>query len=236
MMPPVAILAGGLGTRLHPMTLNQPKSLLEVAGKPFIFHQLDLLKRQGFSEAVLCVGRFGEKIREYVGNGSAWGLAVQYSFDGDRPLGTGGALKKAAPLLPEKFFVLYGDSYLDIDLKPILERFECEGKPALLTAYRNNGQWDQSNVLLREGRILKYDKKNPSPDMKHIDYGLSILKKSVVAGWPAGKAFDLADAYHELVERGQMTAYEAGKRFYEIGSAKGIEELARYLNTCNKPY
>ncbi len=236
MMPPVAILAGGLGTRLHPLTRDKPKSLLEVAGKPFIFHQLGLLKRQGFSQVVLCAGRFGEKIREYAGNGSAWDLAVQYSFDGDRPLGTGGALKKAAPLLPEKFFVLYGDSYLDIDPKPILERFEREGKPALLTAYRNNGQWDQSNVLLREGRILKYDKKNPSPDMKHIDYGLSILKKSVVAGWPAGQAFDLADAYHELVECGQMATYETKRRFYEIGSAEGIEELAQYLNSCNKSY
>lgn len=234
MMPPVVILTGGLATRLYPVTLRIPKSLIEVAGKPFIFHQLALLKRQGVCKVVLCVGKFGKMIQVYVGDGHAWGLKVQYSYDGETLLGTGGAIKKAAPLLPEVFFVLYGDSYLDVDLKPILNQFESEGKPALMTVYHNKNKWDKSNILFRGGRVVKYDKKNPMPRMEHLDYGINILKKSIFNDWPDGISFDLSEVFIKLIEKGEVSAFEVFKRFYEIGSIQGIKEIEEYFNTRNQ--
>ncbi|MCG2735031.1 MAG: nucleotidyltransferase family protein [Candidatus Methanoperedenaceae archaeon] len=231
MMPPVVILAGGLATRLYPETLKIPKSLIEVAGKPFIFHQLALLKRQGVCNVVLCVGKFGEMIQDYVGDGHEWGLKVQYSYDGQTLLGTGGAIKKALPLLPEVFFVLYGDSYLDVDLKPILERFECEGKPALMTVYHNKNKWDKSNILFKNGRVVKYDKKNPMPEMEYLDYGLNILRKSIINEWQDGIPFDLTEVFIKLIEKGEVSAFEVFTRFYEIGSIQGIKETEEYLYT-----
>jgi len=230
-MPPVVILTGGLATRLYPETLKSPKSLIEVAGKPFIFHQLALLKRQGVCNVILCVGKFGEMIQDYVGDGHAWDLKVQYSYDGEILLGTGGAIKKAIPLLPEIFFVLYGDSYLDVDLKPIMERFESEGKPALMTVYHNKNKWDKSNILFRNGRVVKYDKKNPIPEMEHLDYGINILRKSIFNDWQDGIPFDLSEVFIKLIEKGEVSAFEVFKRFYEIGSIQGIKETEKYLNT-----
>lgn len=231
MMPPVVILTGGLATRLYPVTLKIPKSLIEVAGKPFIFHQLTLLKRQGVCNVVLCVGKFGEMIQDYVGDGHAWGLKVRYSYDGEALLGTGGAVKKATSLLPEVFLVLYGDSYLDVDLKPILELFEFEGKPALMTVYHNKNKWDKSNILFKNGRIEKYDKKNPIPQMEHLDYGINILRKSIFIDRPYATPFDLSEVYIKLIEKGEVSAFEVFKRFYEIGSIRGIKETEEYLNT-----
>ncbi len=230
MMPPVVILAGGLATRLNPITTKIPKSLIEVAGKPFIFHQLALLKHQGISDIILCLGNFGEMIQDYVGDGHAWGLKVQYSYDGNALLGTGGAIKKAIRLLPEVFWVMYGDSFLDIDLKPVLERFESEGKPILMTVYHNKNKWDRSNVLYKDGRIIKYDKKNPMEEMEHLDYGLIILKKTVFNDWPEGITFDFSEVYSKFIEKGEVSAFEVSRRFYEIGSFQGIKETEQYLN------
>ena len=234
MMPPVVILTGGLATRLYPATSKIPKSLIEVAGKPFIFHQLALLKRQGVCNVILCVGKFGEMIQDYVGDGHVWDLKVQYSYDGETLLGTGGAIKKAIPLLPEIFFVLYGDSYLDVDLKPILERFESEGKPALMTVYHNKNKWDKSNILFRNGGVVKYDKKNPMPEMEHLDYGINILRKSTLNDWPDGTPFDLSEVFTELIEKGEVSAFEIFKRFYEIGSIQGLKETEQYLNSKHR--
>lgn len=230
MIPTVVILAGGLATRLYPVTSKIPKSLIEVAGKPFIFHQLALLNQQGVCNVVLCVGKFGEMIQDYVGDGYAWGLRVRYSYDGETLLGTGGAIKKATPFLPEVFLVLYGDSYLDIDLKPLLEMFESEGKPALMTVYHNKNKWDKSNILFKNDRIVKYDKKNPIPEMEHLDYGINILRKSIFNYWPEETHFDLSEVFIKLIENGEVSAFEVFKRFYEIGSIQGIKETEEYLN------
>jgi len=231
MIPPAVILAGGLATRLYPATLKIPKSLIKVADKPFIFHQLALLKRQGVCDVVLCVGKLGEMIQNYVGDGHAWGLNVQYSHDGDTLLGTGGAIKKASKLLPEVFWVMYGDSYLDIDLNPILERFESEGRPILMTVYHNQNKWDKSNILYKNGRIVKYSKKNPQKEMEYIDYGISIFKKAVFNEWNEGIPFDLSEVYAKFIERGGVYAFEIFKRFYEIGSPEGIKETEQYLRS-----
>jgi NDP-sugar pyrophosphorylase family protein len=227
-MPPVAILAGGLATRLYPLTRKMPKSLLKLAGKPFVSHQLALLRRQGISDVVLCVGTFGGMIRRCVKDGRAWGLRVRYSFE-HAPLGTGGAIRHALPMLPDAFFVLYGDAYLDIDLRPVLERFESAGKPLLMTIYRNENKWDKSNIIYQNGQIIKYDKQNATSGMEHIDYGLMLIEKRVFDDWPDGAPFDLSELLAALVERGEAAACEVRKRFHEIGSADGMRETERYL-------
>jgi len=229
MMPPIAILAGGLATRLYPETKVVPKALLEVAGRPFIYHQLILLKNKGISEAVICIGYLGDQIRKFVKNGSTLGLKVNYSFDGKPLLGTGGALRKAASLLGEVFWVTYSDTYLDTDYKAILDYFHTQNRLGLMTVFKNENRWDKSNIQFYGGRILNYDKKNPAQDMKHIDYGLTILRREALAEIPIGKVFDLADLYKRLICRGELLGYEVRQRFYEIGSPEGLQETRKYL-------
>jgi N-acetyl-alpha-D-muramate 1-phosphate uridylyltransferase len=226
---PVAILAGGLATRLHPITETIPKALVEVAGMPFVVRQLDYLRRQGVSRIVLCVGFLGEQIEAVVGDGSASGLSVSYSQDWPKLMGTGGALKRALPLLDSQFLVLYGDSYLPIDFASVERAFLASGKPALMTVQRNADRWDKSNVLFEDDVIVEYNKRTPTPDMRHIDYGLGAISADVLADEDTTGPFDLADIYHRLSLSGQLAGYEVHERFYEIGSHKGLAEAADYF-------
>jgi len=225
----VAILAGGLATRLRPITETIPKSLIEVAGKPFIHHQLDHLHRQGISKVVLCVGYLGEMIQEVVGNGSRWNIKVSYSLDGPSLLGTGGALRRALPLLGEHFFILYGDSYLPVEFSQVERAFVTSNKRGLMTVLRNQNQWDKSNVEFDSGRIIEYNKTVIRPEMHYIDYGLGLLKSAALLAYPASHYFDLAKVYNELSISGELAGYEVFERFYEIGSHKGIAETQEYL-------
>lgn len=226
---PVAILAGGLATRLRPITETIPKALVEIQGKPFIFHQLELLKDQGIEKVVLCIGYLGEMIQREVGKGEAFGLQVEYSFDGPVLLGTAGSLKKGLPLLGEVFFVLYGDSYLLCNFLEVQRAFEKSGFDALMTLYHNKGQWDKSNVEFAHGEILVYDKANRTPRMEHIDYGLGIFKSSAFEGFQENQPYDLARLYQDILQRGNLGALEVKERFYEAGSKEGIEELREYI-------
>jgi NDP-sugar pyrophosphorylase family protein len=226
---PVAILAGGLATRLRPLTEKVPKVLLPVAGRPFLAHQFELLKRQGFRRVVLCVGYLGEMVRDEFGDGSGWGLQVEYSFDGPVLLGTGGALRRARRMLGERFFVLYGDSYLPIEFGPVADFFEQSGRLGLMTVFRNEGLYDTSNVVFQDGRIIVYDKKRRLPEMKHIDYGLSLFRDGAFDGWPDDQPFDLADLLQNLLARGELAGLEVHQRFYEAGSTAGIAELEAFL-------
>ena len=228
-MIPVAILAGGLATRLGPRTARLPKSLIEVAGKPFVSHQLSLLRSQGIANVVLCIGHFGEVLADFVGDGSRFGLEVAYSSDKDKLLGTGGAIQRALPLLGERFFVLYGDSYLEGDFHAVQSAHAQSGKRGLMTVLRNDNAWDGSNVVFREGRIERYDKTEPSREMHHIDWGLGVFDRSAFADAPQGVAFDLASVYQRLLEHDQLAGYEVTQRFYEIGSPDGISDLETYL-------
>jgi len=227
---PVAILAGGLATRSRPITEKIPKALIEVAGKPFVYRQLDYLFRQGIAKVVVCVGYLGEQIETAIGDGRAFDLTVQYSFDGPVLLGTGGALRRALPLLGERFFVLYGDSYLPCDFHAVQRAFLESGKPALMAVLRNEGRWDKSNVLMRDGRMVEYDKRFPRPEMAHIDYGLGILSAAVLETYSENRAFDLADVYHELSLAGRLAGFEVSERFYEIGSPQGLKEAEAYFS------
>ena len=227
---PVAILAGGLATRLRPITESVPKVLVPVAGKPFLSHQLELLRRQGIKEVVLCLGHLGEMVEREFGNGSSHGVKLQYSFDGPRLLGTGGALKRALPLLGQRFFTLYGDSYLTEAFQPVAEYFHRSGLPALMTVYRNEGRYDTSNVIFAVGVVKLYDKKIRRPEMLHIDYGLEMFDAAVFDEWAADTAFDLSELMTRLVERRQMAGWEVKERFYEIGSPAGLAELNEILS------
>jgi N-acetyl-alpha-D-muramate 1-phosphate uridylyltransferase len=232
---PVAILAGGLATRLRPITERIPKVLVPVAGKPFLTHQLELLRSQGITRAVLCLGHLGEMVQREFGDGAAHGIRLQYSFDGPVLLGTGGALKQALPLLGESFFVLYGDSYLPIAFRPIAEFFDRANKLGLMTVYKNEGRYDTSNVVFAEGEIKVYDKKKQQPEMHYIDYGLSLFRAAAFDQWPADKPFDLADVMERLVARQQLAGFEVKERFYEIGSHAGLAELETLLSAGPNP-
>jgi NDP-sugar pyrophosphorylase family protein len=222
---PVAVLAGGLATRLRPVSDKKPKALLSVAGEPFLAHQLRLLRSHGFRKIVLCVGHLSEMIQTELGDGSNLGVEIAYSFDGKTLLGTGGAVKQAVPILGDRFLVIYGDSYMPVDYSAIVEAFILSGKPALMTVLKNEGRWDVSNVVFEAGRILRYDKKLRTPEMRHIDYGIGVLNASVFASFHSRLTFDLADVYSRLVSEKQMAAYEVKQRFYEIGSRQGLAEL-----------
>lgn len=226
---PVALLAGGLGTRLRPWTESVPKALVDVNGEPFLAHQLRLLASRGIERVVLCIGYKGEMIRAWAGDGRRFGLHLEYSEDWPELLGTAGAVRKALPLLGERFFVLYGDSYLPCDYRAVQQAFLAAGKPALMTIFRNEGRWDASNVEFSEGRILAYDKKSPTPRMQHIDYGLGVFESSVFAALPPGERRDLADLYRDLLTRGELAAFEVSERFWEVGSRAGLEELRSIL-------
>jgi NDP-sugar pyrophosphorylase family protein len=228
---PVAILAGGFATRLRPITEKIPKSLISVAGKPFLAHQLELLRSRGLSRVVLCVGYLGEMIQRDFGDGLQSGIRIDYSFDGPKLLGTGGAIKHALPLLGGKFFVLYGDSYLPIEYRPVAEFFQRSDKLGCMTVYRNEGRHDTSNIVFRNGQIAVYDKKNRTPEMRHIDYGLSLFKSAAFDSFSTDKSFDLAEVMGKLVREGQLAGYEVHERFYEIGSPAGLAELETLLKS-----
>jgi NDP-sugar pyrophosphorylase family protein len=228
---PVAILAGGLATRLRPLTERVPKLLIDVAGEPFFTHQLRLLRQAGLTRIVLCVGYLGEKIVEQYGDGRAWGMQIDYSFDGPKLLGTGGALIRALPLLGDAFYVLYGDSYLPIDYSDVGRAFLASGQTGLMTVFENRGQYDSSNVFFADGSIKVYDKRNRIPEMRHIDYGLGLLRASALDDWPRGEVVDLADVYGRLVTQSELAGYEMKQRFYEIGSPEGLKELNGLLAT-----
>lgn len=225
----MAILAGGMATRLRPLTEMTPKALLDINGEPFIAAQLRLLHARGIERVVLCVGYRGEQLIEAVGDGGRFGVQVTYSCDGPTLLGTAGAIKRALPQLAGAFFVLYGDSYLECDYGAVQATFLASGKAGLMTVYRNEQRWDTSNVEYVQGRILAYDKRQRTPRMQHIDYGLGLFRRTAFEAVPDDSPSDLALVYRDLLQHNQLAAFEVTQRFYEIGSPSGLEETRRYL-------
>ncbi len=226
---PVAILAGGLATRLGPLTRETPKCLLNVAGCPFLHYQLRQLYGQGVRQVVICLGHLGEKVVEAVGDGSEFGLEVIYSFDGPELQGTAGALRQALSLLGPAFFVLYGDSYLECSYAAVQEAYETAGKMALMTVFRNDGQWDTSNVEFRDGQILAYDKIARTAAMHYIDYGLGVWNRRAFGVVPETGSYNLAAVCQEMLRRGELAGFEVTQRFYEIGSVVGLEQARKHL-------
>jgi N-acetyl-alpha-D-muramate 1-phosphate uridylyltransferase len=223
------ILAGGLATRLRPLTEKIPKSLIEIQGKPFLEYQIDTLKAGGISDIVLCLGYLGEQIEERFGNGCKYGVNISYSYDGKKLLGTAGAIKKARDFLNKEFFIIYGDSYLILNYTEIMTWFNKKNKLGLMTVFKNYDHFDKSNVAIEGNSVKLYSKSNKTEDMIYIDYGASILTKSALDLVHENEVFPLDKLFSQLVEDNQLLAYEITKRFYEIGSFQGISEFKQYI-------
>lgn len=228
---PIAILVGGLATRLRPLTETIPKALIEINHEPFIAHQLRLLRSNGIKRVILCVGYLGEMIQDVVGSGDKFGIEVLYSFDGEKLQGTAGAVRKALPLLGDNFFVMYGDSYLPTSFAEVQQSYVKQQKLALMTVFYNQGQWDTSNVEYSNGQIVAYDKLHLTKAMHHIDYGLGIFNRQAFID---NQISDLVELYQALLQQRQLAAFEVKERFYEIGSFAGIKGLEAYLLTKEK--
>ena len=230
---PVAILAGGLGTRLGKKTLNKAKVLINVAGTPFISRQLNYLSDQGIKDIVICVGHLGNQIKNYIGNGSKYNLNVSYSDDSDQLLGTGGSIKKACQILGEHFFILYGDSFLPVNFSLVEKAYFQEKKPALMTVLKNKGRWDKSNAYFKD-KCVKYNKKKPQKNMDYIDYGLTIVRNSIFSDFPSNEVFDLADVFENLSNKSLLAGFEIYDRFYEIGSINGLNDTIEFFKKNEK--
>ena len=226
---PVAILAGGLATRLRPLTESIPKAVLRVAGKPFAEHQADLLASRGVRDVIWLVGYRADQVASTLGDGARWQMRFTYVADGPVLLGTAGAIRRALPHLGAEFFVMYGDSYLECDFDAVERTFRASGRAGLMTVYRNDGQFDTSNVEFTAGRIVRYDKQVRTPAMRHIDWGLGAFRADAFTRYPADQPLDLAQVYQDLLAADDLAAVEVPNRFYEIGSPEGIRETERYL-------
>ncbi len=227
----VVILAGGLATRLSSRTRELPKALLPIAGKPFLAWQLEAIARCGFCDVLLCIGHLGASIREFLGDGAAFGVTIAYSEDGPTLRGTGGALRRALPLLSPIFLVTYGDSYLPFDYSAPLRDLEAHPEAlGTMSVFQNDGAWDHSNAQVSRDVVLRYQKGGtPDAALRHIDYGALALRRSVLAARPADVPFGLDELQAELAHSGQLRAIEASERFYEIGSERGIRDLEAKL-------
>jgi NDP-sugar pyrophosphorylase family protein len=224
------ILAGGLATRLGERTRSLPKALLPIAGRPFLAWQLEALARCGFSEVVLCISHLGQQIRDFLGGSAAFGATVAYSEDGPRLLGTGGALRRALPLLAPQFLVTYGDSYLPFDYAaPLRDLAAHPAARGSMSVFENAGEWDESNSEVQGELVIRYQKGARDPALRFIDYGAIALGRDVIAERPAETAFGLDQVQSELARQGALRAVIAAERFYEIGSERGIAELEAKL-------
>jgi len=225
----VAILAGGFATRVRPLTETIPKSMIEIHGQPFVHWQMRQLAKAGVTEVIFCVAYRADAIIEFLGDGSNYGMRVRYSHDGPNQLGTGGAIVKALPLLGKQFLVLYGDSYLPTDYSKIIKVYCDSNKPALMTVYANHGRFDASNVDFTNGELRRYQKGINSPEMTHIDYGLTCFDESVFSRYSPAITLDLAEICTQLASQNLLAGYEVEERFYEIGSHKGIVDFTEYV-------
>ncbi len=224
------ILVGGLGTRLSPLTETVPKPMVPVAGKPFLEHEIGLLKRSGISDFVLCVGYLGEKVVAHFGDGSNFGVRVRYSFDGPRLLGPAGALKNAEPLLGDVFFVTYGDAYLRTDYRSLMKTLVDSGGLAVMAVYENHTRYGRSDVVVREGHVVRYDKRGKGADMQWVNFGVSALRREALEVVPPGKACGEEEFYGALIRRGQLLAFPVRERFYEIGTPAALKEFERFIS------
>jgi len=225
----MVIFCGGRATRLGNLTIDTPKSLIKIEGKPFLEYQIEILKKQSIKDVILCVGYLSEKIIEHMGDGKKFGVNIRYSYDDKKPLGPIGALKNAEPLLDNVFFIMYGDSYLFADFKKIYSYFLKHDDLALMVTYKNFDKYDTSNLVIKNGRIFAYGKENKTKDMIYIDYGTSILRKKVLALIPKDTYYSMVPFCSDLIKRKQLLAFEAKKRFYHIGTPEALEEFNDYI-------
>jgi NDP-sugar pyrophosphorylase family protein len=232
-MTQIVVLAGGKATRLYPLTKDIPKSMVKINSSPFINHQINLFKKNNIRDVVLCIGVFSDQIIDHVGDGSKFGVSVQYSIENEKKLlGTLGALIKAYDLLSDVFFVTFGDSYLEVNYQKIYDKFLHSNKMGLMTVYKNNNKHVASNTTIENGMVTKYDKSN-NCDFEYVDYGISIFRKDVLDFFPKNTNLDLTLLNQKLISIGELAAYEVEQKFYEIGSFKGIKDLENHLQSTS---
>jgi len=233
-MLPMAILSGGYATRLGRLTKDVPKCLVEINGRPFVDWQLDLLMEGGYSDFVFCVSYKSDLVQDHLGDGSDLGVQIRYSLDGNHQLGTGGSIQKALPLLGEEFAVIYGDSYLPINYREVEKNFLASTGLAMMVIYKNQNNFDVSNVEYGPGALVNYQKGLASSRMQHIDYGLTYFRSAAFPALIGPTSFDLADRCHQLSKELKLEGFEVSDRFYEIGSLSGIEEFSKYLGKAHE--
>lgn len=230
----VVVLMGGLGTRLKEYTKACPKSLVSVCSRPFFDYELELLMKWGFRRFLFLIGYQADMIEEHYGDGSDRGISIRYCMDGEKLLGTGGAVRRAYDMLEDDFLLIYGDSFMDINYEETVYRYykgKSEGKRALMTVLRNGDRFDKSNVIVRDGEIVLYDKHNTTPEMDYIDYGVCMYEKSLFDDYEADTAFDIAVIQNKLSLEGKLAAHVVTKRFYEIGSPLSLKEFEGYVQS-----
>jgi NDP-sugar pyrophosphorylase family protein len=222
----MVILCGGLATRLRDLAKDIPKSMIPIGGKPFLEHQIENLKKHSIKDLILCVGHLSKQIEEYFGDGNKFGVNIQYSNDGDTPLGPIGAVKNAEPLLEDTFFIMYGDSYLSVDFQKAYSFFNQNDKLGLMVVYKNNNRYDKSNIVTKDNMVVSYGEN----DATYIDYGTSILRKKTLEFIPKNTFFTTGDLFTKLIEKKELLSYEAKERFYHIGNPEALEEFKSYIS------
>lgn len=227
----MVILCGGLATRLGSLSKHTPKSMIDINGKPFLWHQINNLKKYDIRDIILCVGYLSEEIEKYFGEGSEFSVNIKYSYDGDKLLGPIGALKNAEQLLDEEFFIMYGDSYLSVDFNKVYNFYKQKKKPACMVVYKNMDKYDKSNLIVKNDMVVGYGEKDRSKEMIYIDYGTSIISKKTLNYVPEKKLFSTGDFFSKLIENKDLVAYQADKRFYHIGNPKALEEFRSFINS-----
>jgi len=226
-----AILAGGMGTRLRPLTDKVPKTMVKVRGRPFLEHQIRLLKAGGVGEFVLCVGYRADQVTDHFGDGSKWGVRVRYSYDGPSLLGAAGALKRAEGLLRDRFFVTYGDAYLRVDYRAMMEAFVASGRLGMMAVYHNRNRHGSSDLVVKDGAVVRYDKGAGGRGLEWINFGVSALRKAALESVPEGVEFGEEEFYGGLIRRGELAAFPVRRRFYEIGTPAALKEFERFLGS-----
>ena len=229
-MYPTIILSGGKSSRLGRLTAKKPKCMLMIDDKPFVLHQLNLLEARGVKSVTLCLGYLSNKVTEYLDKKYTGNLNISFSFDGHIPLGTGGAIKKASKEIKTPFFVMYGDSYLDISFKEVAVSYAIKEGP-LMVVFKNNGLFDRSNVHLTNRGIV-YNKSNPNSQSRYIDYGLGIFESNYLSSLE--DTFDLSLVYEQYSKQKALQYFLATKRFYEIGTLKGLNNAKKILKNQNE--
>jgi NDP-sugar pyrophosphorylase family protein len=230
------VLAGGLGTRMADFTKSIPKILIPVGGRPFLHHQLDLLEQQGFSKIVLSLGYLGTMVVEELERHSHPGLQISFIFDGDFPLGTGGAARKACEngILDQFFFITYGDSYLPFNPQAMVSEFNAQKYEAIMALYTNSENLDRNNARISEDFTVTYMKNVSNPEefgLNVIDFGISyVSRESILRVVPSNTSYDLAQYFQEVSTEKRLQGLISKQRFYEIGSYAGRDELEIHLS------
>lgn len=224
------VLAGGLGTRLGDLTKSLPKAMMEVEGRPFLEHELTLLRGSGVKDFVFCVGYLGDIIEDHFGDGHRFGVSIRYTSDWPEMLGPAGALRKAGPLLKKDFFVTYADAYLQIDYARLMEHLRETVALGLMAVYRNRDAYGRSDIEVRDGHVVRYDK-GGGDGMEWINFGVTALRRDALGFIPSSGPCDEERFYGEMIARGQLLAHRVRRRFYEIGTPASLAEFRRFIRT-----